>query len=311
MKDRIKTISIATLFILTSIGFNPAFATVDFTYDISDTSWATTLSTPTFKSGDTLTVQFTDSANLFNLQNSDLLSWTWNVGANSATYSSFGFTGGAGVVEHFFEYDGTFMDMQIGGAGEGAPLLAIYNDAPGGFGQIGTGQGPGGGPFSLFFSDTGLQDCKCVFATGGASFVYQGILDDAGIAPFSSFRQNPIDSSFGGYGVIFDGTNFTIDVEIGTVGDPLPNNVKNTWEQGIEGFWGNQVTVSDGVFTYPILIDVSFNSNATNPDYVVIVKDDYCQSEVNVISDWCTLPMTNLSGTFLVPYRNNLISLLV
>lgn len=85
--------------IIVSLGFILLFysmsanATLDFTFDISDTSWATETSDPTFTSGDTISVSFLDTADLGNLLNTDLVSWTWSVdGVTSSVINIFEFS---------------------------------------------------------------------------------------------------------------------------------------------------------------------------------------------------------------------------
>jgi len=89
-------------------------ASIIFSFDISDTSWAGYTTTPTFGTGDLLTVRFADSANLNALTNLDLIEWDWFI--NSTHYSqSGGFNfGSASSVSNFFNYNSGSLGFTVG-----------------------------------------------------------------------------------------------------------------------------------------------------------------------------------------------------
>lgn len=152
-------------------------------------------------------------------------------------------------------------------------------------------------------SSTGAFNSRCPVivsfgvAPGGCgtwltdSMLAFGVLRPAlGIAAFSSYRRNQLPGVGGGYEASFDGNAFLIKVNVNLIGDPLAADVERAWEQGIEGFWGNQITLSDGAGIYPLLVDVNFATGNTNADFTLRVRNEYCRSFVDAISEWCTQP---------------------
>ncbi len=92
-------------------------ASILFSFDISDTSWAGYTTTPTFGNGDLLTVGFADSANLNALTNSDLIEWDWFINGTHY-YQSGGFTfGSASSVSNFFNYNSGSLGLTVGVTG--------------------------------------------------------------------------------------------------------------------------------------------------------------------------------------------------
>jgi len=89
-------------------------ASIIFSFDISDTSWADYTTTPTFGTGDLLTVGFSDSANLNALTNSDLIGWDWFIsGTNYSQSGGFSF-GSASSVSNFFNYNSGSLELTVG-----------------------------------------------------------------------------------------------------------------------------------------------------------------------------------------------------
>lgn len=115
-------------FILTSlalIGLSLPGATLQASivvnFDISDTSWATSVTSPTFATGDSLNVAFFDGTDFGSLQSSDLESITINllsIGVNHTFIAA-----GLGKVgfDDIFSYDGSQVMITVG-AGPNATI---------------------------------------------------------------------------------------------------------------------------------------------------------------------------------------------
>ncbi|WP_237904158.1 calcium-binding protein [Azospirillum brasilense] len=101
-----------------------------------------------------------------------------------------------------------------------------------------------------------------------------------------NYAETRADGGFGWdvkYDLAFDGTAFTVQTRIHLTGDDA-GALKQVWEQGIEGIWGDKYSLSDGTSSYAIRFDVQFVS-AGNQHYNVNVSNSYGRCDM---LNWCT-----------------------
>ncbi len=108
--------------------------------------------------------------------------------------------------------------------------------------------------------------------------------------PFTDIRQIHLPNQHGTNRVSFDGTQFIVTVDIGLRGEVAPSAIRQSWKDGIEGYWnrnGYQMQNESGLF--PIIFRVNFVDSGP-VDYQVNVTntgDVFCQ---NSSLDWCLIP---------------------
>lgn len=86
------------------------------------------------------------------------------------------------------------------------------------------------------------------------------------------------------YDIGVNGGQLLIGLDIQLTGYDPGDALRNQWETGIEGIWGNRYQVTDGTYDYPIVVDVHWvNSDA---DQVVTVFNGYGNYD---LSDWYTI----------------------
>ncbi len=105
-------------------------ASIVYDFDISDTSWATITSTPTFGAGDSLSVAFLDSTDFNSLQESDLESITFDL-VSIGAYQNFPYdptTWSTPGFNDIFGYDGSNVTITVGGPAEDDPFVNLLGD---------------------------------------------------------------------------------------------------------------------------------------------------------------------------------------
>lgn len=92
----------------------------------------------------------------------------------------------------------------------------------------------------------------------------------------------------------FDGKEFTYRMNIGLNGYRASNSILSLWESGIEDTWSKQIYIDNHGIHFPLVVDVNFSYELTNPDAVVNVVyaglQDSCRSDV---FNWCSLGQRN------------------
>lgn len=71
------------------------------------------------------------------------------------------------------------------------------------------------------------------------------------------------------YDIAFTNQTVDIDLNIELVGDDPGNTLKQQWEEGIEKIWSNSYDIIDGIYGYPIVVNLDWVD--TNPDQIVTV----------------------------------------
>jgi PKD repeat protein len=75
-----------------------------------------------------------------------------------------------------------------------------------------------------------------------------------------------------GYDISFVGQTLYIEINIQLVGDDPGDALRQQWEEGIEDIWSNSYDIVDGIYTYPIEVEVNWVD--ADPHHVVTVHSE-------------------------------------
>jgi hypothetical protein len=97
-----------------------------------------------------------------------------------------------------------------------------------------------------------------------------------------------------GYGLHYDGSSFTVSMNISTGFSLLPPGVVDQWTNGIEDIWGHHM-VSTPFGEVPLNFDVSFNDNSRPYDANIGVSVLPFGCKANAL-EWCVFPVVDDAG---------------
>jgi len=88
----------------------------------------------------------------------------------------------------------------------------------------------------------------------------------------SADRDGDGDSDFkwySEYNIAFVDQTLQIELNIKLVGDDPGASIKQQWEEGIEGIWSNQYDIVDGIYRYPIVVELNWVDSSYHHEVTV------------------------------------------